>query len=145
MYASIASAASFSSQNLSKFAGARPQPINNVAEKNTIMSRPTTTPPTSPNRLKPKEKLIGIYDNLLQVNSRRSQKSLKRRPGWGGGCYNTHSVLSTTHPLGAGGCTEIWHELLTGDILNLCQLVQLLGGGGHFLLEQLHNDMRQVV
>ena len=88
MYASIASAASFSGQNLSKFAGARPQPITNVVEKNTMMSRPTTTPPTSPNRLKPKEKLIGIYDNLLQVNSRRSQKSLKRRLG--GGCYNTH-------------------------------------------------------
>ena len=65
MYASVASAASFSSQNLSKFASA--QRINSAVDKNTKMSRPTTTPPTSPNRLKPKEKLIGIYDNLLQV------------------------------------------------------------------------------
>ena len=66
MYASVASAASFSSQNLSRF----DRPINSlkqvrVVEKNTKMSG--TTPPTSPNRLKLKEKLVGIYDRLLQV------------------------------------------------------------------------------
>ncbi|CAB3976815.1 Hypothetical predicted protein [Paramuricea clavata] len=65
MYASVASAASFSSQNLSRF----DRPINSlkqvrVVEKNTKMS--ATTPPTSPNRLKLKEKLVGIYDSLLQ-------------------------------------------------------------------------------
>ncbi len=72
MYASVASAASFSSQNLSKFGSGRGQPINTlkqvrVVEKNQKMSMPTTTPPTSPNRLKLKEKLVGIYDSLLQV------------------------------------------------------------------------------
>ena len=70
MYASVASAASLSSQNISKFGtsfyGSSVKQIESF-ENNTKMMKTATTPPTSPNRLKLKEKLVGIYDSLLQV------------------------------------------------------------------------------
>ena len=72
MYASVASAASLSSQNFSKFGtgtafyGSSVKQIESF-EKDTKTMKTATTPPTSPNRLKLKEKLVGIYDSLLQV------------------------------------------------------------------------------
>ncbi|XP_028403194.1 armadillo-like helical domain-containing protein 3 [Dendronephthya gigantea] len=68
MYASVASAASISSQNLSKFGSASSygSAVKHIEQKDTKMMKTATTPPTSPNRLKLKEKLVGIYDTLLQ-------------------------------------------------------------------------------
>ena len=70
MFATVASAASLSSQDLSKFTSGqsvRPARHVTIPEKDTKMNQTTVSTPTSPNRLKPKEKLIGFYDSLLQV------------------------------------------------------------------------------
>ncbi|XP_046851269.1 armadillo-like helical domain-containing protein 3 [Xenia sp. Carnegie-2017] len=69
MFATVASAASLSSQDLSKFTSGqsvRPARHVTIPEKDTKMNQTTVSIPTSPNRLKPKEKLIGFYDSLLQ-------------------------------------------------------------------------------